>query len=159
MPWRLYGTGGESQPSAPPCLGAIEPTCSFDGSKTICREAARIGTRAAISPRMVRLTVALTAASARGAQNLLDALRFLSVSARLESGCLGCSAWMDSDSTVRYAEEWATEADIRRRVRSESFTSLLAVVESAQEPQVQFDFVTATRGLDFVAEVRSNGVR
>jgi hypothetical protein len=66
---------------------------------------------------------------------------------------------MDSDSTVRYAEEWATEADIRRRVRSESFTSLLAVVESAQEPQVQFDFVTATRGLDFIAEVRSSGVR
>jgi hypothetical protein len=32
---------------------------------------------------------------------------------------------------------------------------LLAVIESAQgPPRVQFDFVTKTRGLDYVAEVR-----
>ena len=83
-------------------------------------------------------------------------LRFLaSSSTRLEPGCLGCSAWLDPDATVRYVEEWATEADMRRRVRSERFTSLLAVIESAQEPLVQFDFVTMTRGLDYVAEVRN----
>ena len=91
------------------------------------------------------------------AQDLLEALRFLAVSARLEPGCLGCSAWVDPDSTVRYVEEWATEADMRRRVRSDGFTSLLAVVEAAQEPQVQFDFVTKTRGLDYVDEVRGDG--
>jgi hypothetical protein len=44
---------------------------------------------------------------------------------------------------------------MRRRVRSDGFTSVLAVVEAAQEPLVQFDFVTATRGLDYVAEVRA----
>ena len=104
---------------------------------------------------MVRLTVALSASSARGAQNLVEALRFLAVSARLEQGCQGCSAWVDPDMTVRYAEEWATEEDMRRRVRSDGFTYVLAVVESAQEPQVQFDFVTSTRGLDYVAEVRA----
>ncbi len=104
---------------------------------------------------MVRLTVALSAKSARSAQDLLDALRFLVIGTRLESGCLGSTAWADPDWTVNYVEEWATEADVRQRVRSDRFTSLLAVVESAYEPQVQFDFVTMTRGLDFVAEVRS----
>jgi quinol monooxygenase YgiN len=108
---------------------------------------------------MVRLTVALSASSARGAQNLLEALRFLAVSARLEHGCQGCSAWVDPDLTVRYAEEWATEEDMRRRVRSDGFTSVLAVVESAEEPQVQFDFVTSTRGLDYVAEVRAEEMK
>ncbi len=107
---------------------------------------------------MVRLTVALNAASARGTQDLLEALRFLAVSVRLEPGCEGCSAWVDPDSTVRYAEEWVTEADMRRRVRSASFTSLLAVVETAQQPQVQFDFVSTTRGLDYVEEVRNDTV-
>jgi quinol monooxygenase YgiN len=106
---------------------------------------------------MVRLAVALNSASARGVQDLLEALRFLALGARLEPGCQGCSAWVDPDSTVRYAEEWATEADMRRRVRSESFTSLLAVLESAEEPHVQFHFVTATRGLDYVAEIRGVG--
>jgi quinol monooxygenase YgiN len=105
---------------------------------------------------MVRFTVALNAASARGVQDLLEALRFLAVSVRLEPGCKGCSAWVDADSTVRYSEEWATEGDMRRRVRSDRFTSLLAVVESGQEPRLQFDFVAATRGLDYVAEVRAD---
>jgi quinol monooxygenase YgiN len=104
---------------------------------------------------MVRLTVALNAVSTRGAQELLDALRFLGIGTRLEQGCLVCSCWVDPDATVRYVEEWSTEADMRRRVRSEPFTSLLAVVESVQEPVVQFDFVTTTRGLDYVAEVRN----
>jgi hypothetical protein len=28
------------------------------------------------------------------------------------------------------------------------------MIESARDPRVQFDFVTTTRGLDYVAEVR-----
>ena len=108
---------------------------------------------------MVRLTVALTAATTGAAHDLLEALRFLSVGTRLDNGCLGCSAWLDPDTTVRWVEEWATEEDIRRRVRSERFTSLLSVVESAQDQRVQFDFVTATRGLDYVSEVRADAVQ
>jgi hypothetical protein len=56
---------------------------------------------------------------------------------------------------VHYYEEWATEADLRRRVRSERFTSLLAVIEASQEPpEIRFDFLESTRGLDYVSEVR-----
>jgi len=55
---------------------------------------------------------------------------------------------------VHYVEDWATEADIRRRVLSERFTSLLAVVEAATKADVQFDFVTERRGLEYVFEVR-----
>jgi len=106
--------------------------------------------------RMVRLTVALHATSTHRAHDLLEALRFLGLSARLEPGCLGCFSWADPDSTVHYVEEWETEADIRQRVRSDRFTSLLGVVESAQNPQVQFDFVTQTRGLDYVEEARTD---
>jgi quinol monooxygenase YgiN len=104
---------------------------------------------------MVRLMVAVRASSTSLAQELLDAFRFLSLSTRLEPGCLGCSAWTDPEWTVRYVEEWATEADMRRRVRSESFTSLLSVVEAAEDPEVHFDFVTTTRGLDYVQQVRA----
>jgi quinol monooxygenase YgiN len=106
-------------------------------------------------PGMVRLNIGLTAASARGVQDLLEALRFLVVSIRLEPGCLQCSAWVDTDSTVHHLEEWETERDARRRVCSDRFTSLLAVAESAQHAEVQFDFVTERRGLEYVAEVRN----
>jgi quinol monooxygenase YgiN len=106
---------------------------------------------------MVRFTVALTAGSARGVGELLEALRFLMGGTRLESGCVGCSAWTEPDSTVHYFEQWETEADMRRRVRSSRFTALLGVIEAANEPpRVQFDFCIGTRGLDYVAEVREH---
>ena len=103
---------------------------------------------------MVRLTVTLRA-SVRGAQDLVEAFRYLIVSTRLEQGCLGCSVWAEPDASVHYVEEWSTEDDIRRRVGSDRFTSVLALIEAVHEPpHVQFDFVSSTRGLDYVEEVR-----
>jgi quinol monooxygenase YgiN len=93
-----------------------------------------------------------------GPQQLVHALRFLASPTRLEAGCLGCRVWTEEndEATVRYVEEWATEEAMRLRVCSEQFTRLLEVFESAREaPCVQFDFVAATRGLDYVAEVRN----
>ena len=104
---------------------------------------------------MVRLMVALRASSTGYAQELLEAFHFLGLSTRLEPGCLGCSAWTDPEWTVRYVEEWATENDMRRRVQSESFTTLLAVMERSEEPEVHFDFVTNSRGLDYIEEARA----
>jgi hypothetical protein len=103
---------------------------------------------------MVRLTVAFTAPSLRASHELLDALRFLEPVTRLQPGCLRCSNWTEADLTLHHVEEWETEADMRRRVREDEFTSLLEMVEAARDPRVQFDFVATTRGLDYVAEVR-----
>jgi hypothetical protein len=119
----------------------------------------RMQTRGAWNSRcerdgMVRLSVALQATSVRAAEGLLEACRFLSSSTRQDPGCVDCSVWLEPDSIVRYTELWATEPEMRRRVRSESFTSLLGIVESARHAAVQFDFVTSTRGLDYVEEVR-----
>ena len=103
---------------------------------------------------MVRLTVSLDAASARSALDLIDAFQFLIPAIRLEAGCLGCRVWKGRGPTVHYTEEWNTEAAMRDRVCSQAFTMLLAIIESVQQPRVQFDFVTSTRGLDYLAEVR-----
>ena len=104
---------------------------------------------------MVRTSVRLEAASARAAQDLLDALRFLIPATQRQTGCLSCSAWTDSSQTVHYVEEWATESDVSRRVRGDAFTRLLSVLELARNPRVQFDFGTTIRGLDYVVEERS----
>ena len=105
---------------------------------------------------MVRLAVALVP-PARGTTQVVHALRFLASPTRIEPGCLGCRVWTEDneETTVQYVEEWATEDAMRTRVRSQRFTRLLEVLESAPlPPRVQFDFVTETRGLDYVAEVR-----
>jgi quinol monooxygenase YgiN len=104
---------------------------------------------------MVRISVRLEAASARAAQDLLDALRFLIPATQRQAGCLSCNAWTDSTQTVHYVEEWAAEPDVARRVRGDAFTRLLSVLELSRNPRVQFDFGTSTRGLDYVVEERS----
>ena len=116
--------------------------------------------RPVLTPRaMVRLTVVLPASS-RDVPALLDALRFTMASTRLELGCAGCSVRVDADSSVHYEEEWTTETDMRRRIQSDRFVSLLSVIESVHEPpRVQFDFLTASRGLDYVMEVRNSGTK
>ena len=103
---------------------------------------------------MVRLAIALRT-SARGSSQALEAFRYLMLRTRLEPGCAGCSAWTDPDGSVHYTEAWHTEDDMKRRVLSDHFVRLLAVLESTDSPpQVQFDVVTTTRGLDYVAETR-----
>ena len=152
MPWILWGDGDRSRVLAfSDSLQTVHPTpLSRDRHLPGQLEQAMLTRHT-----MVRLTVALSAASMRGADDLLEAFHFLVVGTRLERGCLGCSTWIDPDSTVHYVEEWATEEDMRARVRSDRFTSLLGVVESAREANVHFDFVTKTRGLEYVAEVRN----
>jgi quinol monooxygenase YgiN len=104
---------------------------------------------------MVRLNIVLTPGSSRGVDDLLEALRFVIAGTRLEPGCVACSAWADPDLSVHYVESWASEVELRQHVRSQLFTSLLAVIESLRAPpHLQFDFVSTSRGLDYVAEVR-----
>jgi quinol monooxygenase YgiN len=105
---------------------------------------------------VVRLAVALVL-PAGSTNQVIHALRLMASPIRIEPGCLGCRVWIDDsdESTVRYEEEWTSEAAMRARVRSPRFTRLLEVLESAGVPPwIQFDFVTETRGLEYVAEVR-----
>ena len=71
--------------------------------------------------------------------------------------CLKCELWTaegDPD-TLHYEEQWASEHAMRERVRSDAFTRLLEVMEAAaQPPDVEFDFVTEQRNLDYVESVR-----
>ena len=152
MPWILWGDGaGSGLYRHRHSLQTVHLTPLSRGSEC----PVKLEQPMLLPHTMVRLTVALSAASMRGADDLLEAFHFLVVGTRLERGCLGCSTWIDPDATVHYVEEWATEDDMRARVRSDRFTSLLAVIESAREANVHFDFVTQTRGLEYVAEVRN----
>ena len=58
--------------------------------------------------------------------------------------------------TVRYTEEWLTEDDLRQRMRSDTFSHLITLMEdAAQPPRIEFTLAHETRGLDFVEEVRA----
>ena len=108
---------------------------------------------------MVRLDVVLSARTARDVEHLLDAMRFVVAETRLQEGCSDSSAWADPNLTVHYGASWVSEEALRPHVQSPLFTSLLAIVESmGMPPRLQFDFVSHSRGLDYVAEVRGESI-
>jgi hypothetical protein len=105
---------------------------------------------------MVRLSIELRTTSPREAIELVETLRCVTAATRLDRGCQECAAWSDREFIVHYSEGWAAEADVRRRIRSSAFSSLLALMDGAAEPpDVKFDFVAVTRGFDYVEEIRA----
>ena len=56
---------------------------------------------------------------------------------------------------ICYVEEWPDVEGLDEYLRSARFGRMLALMETAVEaPTLEFRFVSKTRGLDYVAEVR-----
>ena len=84
-------------------------------------------------------------------------LQGLMVVTREEPGCLSCALSTDvgGRAIVRYVEEWATEDDLKRQLRSERFAMLAELMEHATEPPtIEFELAGARRGADYAEEVR-----
>ena len=93
------------------------------------------------------------------ARPITMALHSLAADTRTTRGCIGCSVSTDigKRGAVRYVEEWQTEDDLRRRLRSDTFSQLVTLIEGAvQPPRIEFALDHETRGLDFVEEVRGS---
>jgi quinol monooxygenase YgiN len=91
------------------------------------------------------------------AQCISTALQSMMSATRATPGCLGCtvSTGLGEQGTVRYVEEWQTEQDLRRRLESDAFTRLAALIEaSPRPPRLEFALPGGTRGLDLVEEIQ-----
>ena len=109
-----------------------------------------------MSPTCVRMTVEWLVPLGE-TRPITIALHAVAAETRSARGCMGCSVSTDigTGGVVRYVEDWQTEEDLRQRLRSDTFTQLVALIEDASRPpRIEFRLAGATRGLDFVEEVR-----
>jgi|SRR6185369_14909052 quinol monooxygenase YgiN len=59
------------------------------------------------------------------------------------------------DGAVLYMERWDSEPEFERHVRSEAYRRILAVIEfSRKPPEIVFDYVTTSRGMDLIEALR-----
>jgi quinol monooxygenase YgiN len=108
---------------------------------------------------MVQLMLTLRVPTAK-VSAIIGALRAVATAAQWAPGWLQShvSRDVDESSLLHYLEEWLTDEDAAREVRSARFCRLLELMETAAEPpDLQFRFVPEVRGLDYVAVVRGNG--
>lgn len=109
-----------------------------------------------MSASLVRMTVHWSVPLGE-TRPMTAALHTLMVAARAERGCLACSLSTELGDTaaLHYVEDWETEEDLRRQLRSDWFVSFAALIERAtNRPDVEFSVAGRMRGLDYVEEVR-----
>ena len=76
---------------------------------------------------------------------------------RVDPGCLGCHVYRDmqDDGVLMLEESWRSEQDLQRRLESENYRTVLLLMEMAVEaPEVRFDAIQRSTGLETVVEAR-----
>jgi quinol monooxygenase YgiN len=74
-----------------------------------------------------------------------------------ERGCGRCEVLRGvRDESIVLLEEWETESDLLRHIRSSMYSRVLAAVEFSQAPpEISFYTVADKRGLDLIQDYRA----
>ena len=88
----------------------------------------------------------------------LKILRSLVLQSRDDPGCLSCHIYNDiEDNNVLMLQEyWQDEKNLNLHVSSDEYRNLLLVLEmSLKQPEVRFDTISGSTGIDTIEKIRS----
>ena len=90
-------------------------------------------------------------------QSILEVLRFVADQIRVKTGCADCAVYeaRDQRHTILYVEQWRTREELDRHIRSDLYFRILAAMElSGGPPEVYFDHVSTTEGMELIERSR-----
>jgi quinol monooxygenase YgiN len=108
---------------------------------------------------MIVGTLRLHPASERVAE-VLEVFRAVQGPVRAQPGCLSCHIYEErgSDGAVVLVERWESRAALEAHLRSEAYRRVLGAIELAgAPPEVCFDFVSGTEGMELIEKSREPG--
>lgn len=76
-----------------------------------------------------------------------------------QPGCASCSIYEEQGpaQAVVLVESWETREALERHLRSEAYRLILGAVElSHDQPEVRFDHVSATEGIELITRARNS---
>jgi quinol monooxygenase YgiN len=76
---------------------------------------------------------------------------------RLEDGCISCRLYQDvhEKGALLLTQIWEDHDSLERHLRSDRFRTVLLVVEMSSEyPEVRFDVIESTSGMETIQKVR-----
>lgn len=106
---------------------------------------------------MLTATIRITASDDPNSE-IIRVLRSLIEPTRVETGCISCGLYKDlhDPNIIIWVEEWNTQADLERHIRSSQYKKILAAFDmSSAQPDMRFDTVVETRGMQLIAEARA----
>jgi quinol monooxygenase YgiN len=106
---------------------------------------------------MVIGTLRIPLSPARRAE-VIQILRSLQGPMSAQPGCAGCHIYEEEDPepAVVLVERWESEEALEEHIRSEAYRRILGAVElSGSPPEVCFDFVSSSKGMELIERLRS----
>jgi quinol monooxygenase YgiN len=91
-----------------------------------------------------------------------EALRILRSTAQqcgVHPGCLSCHTYEDllEDNILMFEQRWRSQEDLERHLRSHDYHHVLLVMEMAlKHPEIRFDTISGSTGLETVEKARSS---
>ena len=110
---------------------------------------------------MVRSTVRIVLPLEK-AKQALGILSSVASRTRGEPGCKHFRIYLDTrnEGRVLIDQLWSTEENMKRHLRSEDYLDILIVMEMAVEaPEIRFDYISKTTGMETIEEARNVVVR
>ncbi len=89
----------------------------------------------------------------------LKILRSIAEQCRDDLGCISSRIYGDlqENNVLLFEEIWKTEKDLDRHIRSKEYLNLLLVVEMAvKQPEIRFDSISSSRGIETIEKARSH---
>jgi quinol monooxygenase YgiN len=90
-------------------------------------------------------------------EDVLEVFRAVQGPVRSLPGCTACHIYEEHgpDRAVVLVERWESQAALESHIRSESYLRILGAIElSGGPPEVRFDHVSATEGMDLIERSR-----
>lgn len=91
---------------------------------------------------------------------VLEVFRGIQGPVLAQPGCVSCHIYEEQgpEPAVVLVERWESPAALETHLRSESYRRILGAIElSGGPPEVCFDYVSATEGMDLIERSRTPG--
>ena len=110
---------------------------------------------------MIVGTLRISPAPHRRAE-ILEVFRATQGPVRAQPGCLACHIYEEQgpEQAVVLIERWESQAALEAHLRSEAYRRVLGAVElSGAPPEISFDYVSSTEGMDLIERSREPGAK
>jgi quinol monooxygenase YgiN len=90
-------------------------------------------------------------------EEILNILRSIVERTRAETGCISCSVYLNTEekTMIVFDNKWRSNEDMQRYLRSEEYKKVLLVVEMANtKPEIRFDTITESSGVETIEKAR-----
>jgi quinol monooxygenase YgiN len=91
---------------------------------------------------------------------ILEVLRAIQGPVGAQPGCVACHIYEEqgAEPAVVLVERWESQAALEAHLRSETYRRILGAIElSGSPPEVCFDTVSASEGIDLIERLRKPG--